>query len=117
MTLTQIEESFRSMKSELGLRPIYHQKETRIDAHLFITVLAYHIMHTIRYQLKQAGIADSWETICKHFSNYMRVTTQVQTKEGTTIRIRSTAKPTAKQFDIFKALSLTHDSNKIIFNY
>ena len=46
--LTDIEDTFRSMKSELGLRPVYHQKEYRSDGHLFITVLAYHIVHAIR---------------------------------------------------------------------
>jgi len=39
--LTQIEAVFRSLKSELGIRPIYHQKEDRIDAHIFIAFLAY----------------------------------------------------------------------------
>ena len=105
------------MKSELGLRPIYHQKETRIDAHLFITILAYHIMHTIRYQLKQAGITDSWETIRRTFSNYMRITTQMKTKEGATVRVRTTRKPTATQSRILNALSLPHLSKKVIFNY
>jgi len=50
--LTDIEDAFRSMKSELGLQPVYHQKEYRTDGHLFITVIAYHIMQTIRHSLK-----------------------------------------------------------------
>ena len=52
-TLTEIESIFRSLKSELGLRPIYHQKDSRVEGHIFLTLLAYHIIHTIRYQLKQ----------------------------------------------------------------
>jgi transposase len=46
--LTDVEDAFRSMKSELGLRPVYHQKEHRTDGHLFITVIACHIMQTMR---------------------------------------------------------------------
>jgi len=42
--LVRVEESFRSIKSELGLRPNFHQKERRIEAHIFITTLAYHIL-------------------------------------------------------------------------
>ena len=39
--LTDLESVFRSLKSELGLRPVFHQKQDRSDGHLFITVLAY----------------------------------------------------------------------------
>ncbi|HLE86580.1 MAG TPA: hypothetical protein VI727_02825 [Candidatus Brocadiaceae bacterium] len=43
--LTSVERAFRNLKSDLGLRPIYHQKERRVDAHIFISVLAYHVLH------------------------------------------------------------------------
>jgi transposase len=46
--LTQIEAVFRSLKSELGIRPIYHQKEDRIDAHIFIAFLAYCLQVTLK---------------------------------------------------------------------
>lgn len=46
--LTHLEAVFRSLKSELGLRPVYHQNTDRVRAHLFITVLAYHLVHTLR---------------------------------------------------------------------
>jgi transposase len=65
---------FRSLKSELGLRPNYHQKETRIEGHLFITLLAYHLVHTIRTQLKSQGIHDSWETLRRKLENQQRIT-------------------------------------------
>jgi len=62
-TLTDLESVFKSLKSELGLRPIFHQTQSRVDGHLFITLLAYSIIHTIRYKLKQKGIHYSWNTI------------------------------------------------------
>ena len=46
--LTDLEAVFRSLKSELGLRPLYHHKDKRVDGHLFISVLAYHLVHTVR---------------------------------------------------------------------
>ncbi|MCF6246307.1 MAG: hypothetical protein L3J69_02990 [Desulfobacula sp.] len=49
--LTRIEGAFRSMKSYLGLRPIFHQNEKSANAHLLISVLAYHILHSIEYKL------------------------------------------------------------------
>ena len=53
--LTEIEATFRSLKTDLGLRPVFHHKEERVTGHLFITLLAYHLVHTLRYQLKQHG--------------------------------------------------------------
>ena len=53
--LTDIERTFRAMNSDLGLRPIYHSKDDRIEAHLFISVLAYHAVQLIRSQLKARG--------------------------------------------------------------
>ena len=53
--LTRIEDAFRSLKRELGLRPVYHQKEDRVDAHIFISILAYHISHAIEETLKKEG--------------------------------------------------------------
>jgi hypothetical protein len=54
--LTDLEAVFRCLKSELGLRPIFHHKTDRVAGHLFISVLAYHLVHTIRIQLKACGI-------------------------------------------------------------
>ena len=61
--LTDLEAVFRSLKSELGLRPVYHQKESRVNGHIFITLLAYHAVQFLRALLKAHGIHDSWQTI------------------------------------------------------
>ena len=58
--LTDLEAVFRSLKSELGLRPVYHHKEDRADGHLFITVLAYQAVQVLRRKLKLQGINASW---------------------------------------------------------
>ncbi|BBO16838.1 conserved hypothetical protein [Candidatus Brocadia pituitae] len=52
MSKKEIERAFRDLKSNLGLRPIYHQKEHRVDAHLFISVLAYHLLHAIEHTVR-----------------------------------------------------------------
>lgn len=80
--LTDIEDAFRCMKSELGLRPIYHQKETRCDAHIFITVLAYHLLHIIRFKLRQKGVRSCWTTIRQQLSTQGRVTTTMKREDG-----------------------------------
>ena len=106
--LTEIESAFRCMKSELGMRPVYHQKTNRIDGHLFITVLAYHIIHSIRYQLKQQGVDLSWTAIREGLSNQYRLTTMLATDEKQTIHVRQTSQPSQWQRKIYSLLGLAH---------
>jgi transposase len=65
--LTDLEAVFRSLKSELGLRPVYHHKTKRVDGHLFISVLAYHLVHTLRLPLKVQDIHLSWDSLRDQF--------------------------------------------------
>lgn len=107
--LTELEASFRSMKTELGLRPIYHQKEKRVTAHLFITLLAYHIVHTIRYQLKKQDIHFSWQSIRDLMSSQQRITISMQTQTGEQIHLRTTSRAEAHQQRIYQALVFSSD--------
>jgi transposase len=108
-TLTELESAFRSLKSELGFRPVYHQKEHRIDAHLFISIIAYHLLHTIRYQLKAKGICASWETLRDILDTQCRITTTLSLKDGRKVQIRKTTTPDTNQLQIYKALDIdTH---------
>jgi transposase len=74
--LTQLENAFRNMKSWLGLRPIFHSKESRTDAHLFISVIAYHIVHMIEYKLKEQNDTRSWWTIRKLLQSHQTMIMQ-----------------------------------------
>lgn len=73
MTLTDLEAVFRSLKGELGLRPIFHSKEERTDGHLFISVLAYQFVQVIRRRLKMQGITMSWGGLREVLSVQRRV--------------------------------------------
>jgi len=110
--LTDIEDTFRSMKSELGLRPVHHQKEYRSDGHLFLTVLAYHIAHAIRVPLRKQGIAHSWATIRKGLSTHIRITTTMKRDDGKVIHIRKSTKPELFHRKIYDALHLSHRPGK-----
>ena len=91
--LTEIEATFRSLKSEIGLRPIWHAKQERIRAHLFIAVLAYHGVHLLRRRLGAQGIHDSWQTIRRKLANWMRLTTTLATAAGERIECRQDCRP------------------------
>jgi len=112
--LTDIEDAFRSMKSELGLRPVYHQKERRVDGHLFITVLAYHVLHAIRFKLRKRGMTQSWSTIRKGLSTHIRITTTMKRDDGKMIHIRKSTRPEPFHIQIYDALNLPHRPGKTI---
>ena len=112
--LTDIEDAFRCMKSELGLRPIYHQKEARCDGHIFITVIAYHIMHTIRFKLRQKSVKFCWTTIRRQLSTHVRVTTTMKRKDNKVIKIRKSSKTEPGHEVIYDALGLSYRPGRTI---
>ena len=104
--LTDLEAVFRSLKSELGLRPVHHQIARRVSGHLFITVLAYHLVHSTRFRLKQAGIHSSWSSIRNILSSLCRMTVSMMCQNGSTVHVRKSNRPEANQQEIFSALGL-----------
>lgn len=79
--LNQIESASKSVKSFLGLKPNFNQKESRVDTHMFILVLTYHIFHIIEYRLRQKGDYRSWTTIRNIVKTHWHTTTCYQTKD------------------------------------
>jgi transposase len=106
MMLTDLEAVFRSLKSELGLRPVYHHKEERADGHLFITVLAYQCVQLIRRQLEAKGITASWKSLRDILSVQRRVTASFKQKDGRTLHIRKSTTPEPKLKALYEALGL-----------
>ena len=111
-TLTDLEAVFRSLKTDLGLRPIFHQKQSRVDGHLFITLLAYSILHTIRYKLKQNNIHYSWDRIKEILESTHRVTTSMKCKDGTTLHIRQSELLNEEQKEIYNILGIKHTAGE-----
>jgi len=104
--LTQLEDSFRTLKTDLLLRPVFHQKENRSDAHIFITLLAYHLLHSIRSCLKESNIHLSWRKIRDRMSTHCRVTNRLKTKTGHMLFIRKCSEPEDFHKTIYHALHL-----------
>jgi hypothetical protein len=105
-TLTDLEAVFRSLKSELGLRPIYHAKESRTDGHLFISVLAYQCVQLIRTRLKQQGICDSWTRLRRILSVQTRITVSFRQADGLTLNIRKPTQAEPALLAIYRALEV-----------
>lgn len=105
--LTDLESVFRSLKSELGLRPVFHSKEARSDGHLFITVLAYQCVQAIRLNLKKAGITASWTQLRESLAVQRRVTTSLRRKDGRTIHVRKSSWAEPDLMAIYQALAIS----------
>lgn len=103
-TIREIEHTFRVLKTDLDLRPIYHQTDEASMAHLHLGLLAYWLVNTIRYQLKQTKINQEWGEIVRIMNTQKCVTTTVINKKEQTISIRKCSEPEEKVRIIYDAL-------------
>ena len=104
--LTDLEAVFRSLKSELGLRPIFHRKEARGDAHLFISVLAYQFVQIIRTRLAERGIHDSWASLRQILRVQRRTTSRFDTRGGRILSVRKASRPEQDLAQLYNVLAL-----------
>ena len=105
-SLTDVEAVFRSLKSELGLRPIFHRTQGRSDGHLFITVIAYQMVQTIRRRLGEKGERESWASLRAILEGQQRVTATFRRKDGRTLHVRKATRAEPEQQKIFRALGI-----------
>ena len=105
-SLTVVEDSFRCMKSDLGLRPNYHKDDEHSSSHIFISVIAYHIAIGIMTKLKKKGINYKLSTIRNILSTHMRVTTAFTNNKNEVNYVRTTCSPNETQKKIYQVLNI-----------
>ncbi len=103
-TIREIESTFRILKTDLDLRPIYHKNDASTMAHLHLGLLAYWLVNTIRHQLKQSGINDDWKEIKRKASTQKSVLTTAQNSYDKMIQIKRCTEPTEDLKQIHNAL-------------
>ena len=106
VTLTDLEAVFRSLKSELGLRPIYHHKSLRAEGHLFITVVAYQLVQIVRKRLRERGEHASWTTLRRVLAGQQRVTATFRRADGRALHVRKATRAEPRQRAIYAALGI-----------
>ena len=106
MTLLEAEKGFRMLKSTLGLRPNFHQLEKRVDGHIFISVLAYHLLRWIGYRLETAGDLREWRTLRRLLCTHVVTTTRLPLEDGREISIRKPSQPDAEQERVYELLDI-----------
>jgi len=104
-TLNEIESTFRVLKTDLNLRPVYHQKDLYSEAHLFLGLLAYQVVNTVRHQLKANNINYDWQNIIRIMNTQKIITTSLKGKEENYF-IRHCSRPTPMALQIYKALEI-----------
>ncbi len=108
--MTRVEHAFRNLKSHLGLRPNFHQKEKRVDGHIFISILAYHLLHSIEYTLRMHGSRSQWATIKRLVSSHHYASIQLPTTNGTVINVRKPGMPEGIHIEIYNKLNINFEN-------
>jgi len=103
-TIREIEATFRILKTDLDLRPIYHKKDESTMAHLHLGLLAYWVVNTIRHQLKKEKIHSNWSEIVRVMNTQKAVTTLAQNDKDEVIQIRRCTEPNQKVQKLYDAL-------------
>jgi transposase len=91
--LTEAEAAFRIHKQDLKLRPIWHQREDRVQAHILVCFLAYVLWKCLAQMCKQAGLGNEPRTVLLEIKNLTLIDVVLQTRTGTEIRLRCVSKP------------------------
>ncbi len=101
-TIREVESTFRCLKSDLNIRPIHHQKDERVEAHIYLTILAYQLVNTIRYMLKAKGIKHDLKNIVR-IMNTQTIQTITLPTDKKNIHISKPSKPIEEVQQIYKA--------------
>jgi transposase len=104
--LTRAENAFCNMKSPLCLRPVFHQVQRRVDTHIFLSILAYHLLVSIEKTILDNGVHTSWATIRDSLATHQTCTIVLPTDSGEVLRIRKGSTPEPTHREIYKLLNL-----------
>jgi transposase len=106
VSLTQAEEGFRALKTDLGLRPNYHHKEDRVDGHIFITVLAFQLWKWIRQKLDESGDRRDWVTVRRLLETHCYSTVIVPSEDGSVYHLRKPGRAEGQQREVYEKLGI-----------
>src|SRR5680860_88483 len=93
---------FRCLKSDLNIRPVHHQNDVRVEAHIYQTILAYQLVNTIRHMLKDKGIRHDWTNVVRIMNTQTVQTLELPTDKKS-IHLRKPSRPIKEVQDIYTA--------------
>ncbi len=104
--LTRVEDAFRDMKSPLRERPIFHQLKHRTQTHIFLCVLAYHLLAVIEQYFLEQDIHTSWATLRSTLCTHQVVTVVLPAESGAVLRIRKGTTPEPAHREVYETLQV-----------
>jgi len=104
--LTEAEAAFRIQKSDLAIRPIWHQREDRVQAHIFVCFLAYVLWKTLEQWQQRAGLGRSPRTILDELRRIQSTDVVLPTHDGRDLRLRCVVRPDPAQARLLDRLGL-----------
>lgn len=107
--LTRVENAFRDLKSPLRERPIFHQLENRVQTHIFLCVLAYHLLISIETSFLRKQIHTSWATLRDQLATHQVVTAVLPTPCGQLLQIRKGSTPEEEHKLIYDTLGIPYE--------
>ena len=102
-----VEETFKLLKSDLDVRPIYHKTDEAAKAHLNLAVLAYWIVSVTKYKLKMKDINVRWSEILRVMSTQVRASVSMKACRKVEVTTRKDSDPEEKLMEIYNALDIT----------
>ncbi len=106
MRLVEIEAAFKNLKSDLALRPVYHQLEDRIEAHIFIAFMAYWLHVTLRARLRPLAAGLTPRAVLDKFAAIQMLDVHFPTTDGRTLILSRYTEPEADQKIMLARLGL-----------
>jgi hypothetical protein len=104
--LTEAESAFRIQKSDLSLRPIWHQKKERVEAHILVCFLTYVVWKTLGQMCHHAGLGEEPRKVFEQLNQIQLVDVVLPTRSGMEIRKRCLSRPTQHQAILLQRLGL-----------
>jgi transposase len=105
--LTEVEQAFKELKHDLAIRPLYHQLEHRIEAHIFVAFLAYCLQVTLKHQLRQRAPGLTPRAVLEQFKTIQMVDVEIPTTDGRRLTLSRYTQPEAEHRVLLECLKLT----------
>jgi len=97
MLQCNVEQAFRELKSDLGIRPVYHHKEERVDAHVFVAFMSYCLQVTLRHKLRASACGITAQAALETMSRIQMLDVSFETQDGRTLLMQRYTEPQEDQ--------------------
>ena len=106
MLQCNVEQAFKELKSDLGIRPVYHHKEERVDAHIFVAFLSYCLQATLRQKLRNNASGLTSQAVLETMSRIEMLDVSIPTQDGRTLKMQRYTEPEMEHKLILEKLNL-----------